>query len=481
VQPFAVVETHVSLLVFLPEHVLKLKKPLTTPFLDQGTVEQRRHGCELEVALNRRICPDVYLGVVPVAVPGMEPVDHAVLMRRLPAERRLARLARHGEGLAEVRAVARVVAAFHANARRGPDVNALADPEAVRGLWTSNFAELTPLSPWLLAEQDLAVTEGLALRYVAGRTELLEERVRQGRAVDGHGDLLADDIFCLPDGPRILDCLEFAERFRFGDVLLDVAMLAMDLERLGRPDMASELLRAYREFSGETHPPSLEHHYVGYRALVRCKVAALRSQQGDEAAADEARRLLAQCRRHLEAGAIRLVLVGGLPGTGKSTVAEGLGERLSATVLRSDVIRKELAGLDALTPAGAPVGAGIYDAASTEATYAELLRRAEVALRRGEVVVLDATWSSHRHREAAAALARNTAADLVELRCEAPRETVVARLAARRLGGGDASDADEEVARAMAATFDAWPSSTVITTAAAPPQVLAAALQHVTG
>lgn len=475
-QAFAVVETSVSLLVFLPEHVLKLKKAIHTPYLDQRTVEQRRAGCEQEVALNRRICPDVYLGVVPLGVPGGEAVEYGVLMRRLPEARRLAHLARAGGGFDEVRSVARTVAAFHATARRGADVDALAGADAVRALWTSNLAELTPRCPAILPEGDLAAVEGLALRYVAGRGDLFAGRIRAGRAVDGHGDLLADDIFCLDDGPRILDCLDFAERFRVGDVLLDVAMLAMDLEHLGRPDLAATLLDAYREFSAETHPPSLAHHYVGYRALVRCKVAALRSEQGDPGAAAESRTLLSQCLRHLEQGAVRLVLVGGAPGTGKSTLAESLGARLDATVVRSDVVRKELAGLDARTPAPASLGEGLYEVATTDATYRELLHRAEVGLRHGEVVVLDATWGKQHHREAATRLARSCHADLVALRCVAPPATVAERVAHRSSAGADASDADASVASALAASFDAWPGAALVDTSGAAGDAVAAAL-----
>src|SRR5213079_1977590 len=110
--------------------------------------------------------------------------------------------------------------------------------------------------------------EELACRFLAGRGPLFDARIRDGRIVDGHGDLLANDIFCLDDGPRILDCLEFDDRLRFGDVLLDIGFLAMDLERLGRLDLARAFLAAYREASAETHPRSLEHHYIAYRALV---------------------------------------------------------------------------------------------------------------------------------------------------------------------------------------------------------------------
>src|SRR5262249_27837180 len=174
---------------------------------------------------------------------------------------RLATLARHGAATtAMIRGVARQIAAFHARAERRPDIDAAATPEAVRRLWIDNFKEMTDLTRSLLSPDRLGLVEGLALRYRDGRSALLEERIQRGRIVDGQGDLLAADIFCLDDGDRILDCLEFDDRLRFGDVLLDVAFLAMDLERLGRPKLARVLLDAYREHTAETHPRSLAQH-----------------------------------------------------------------------------------------------------------------------------------------------------------------------------------------------------------------------------
>ena len=145
------------------------------------------------------------------------------------------------------------------------------------------------------------------------------------------------------DGPRILDCLEFDDRLRWGDVLLDVGFLAMDLERLGRPDLARMFLDWYREFSAETHPSSLEHHYIAYRALVRSKISCLRGGADDQI---EALDYLAQCQHHLLDARVQLIVIGGLPGTGKSTLARGLGDELGWPVLRSDEIRKEQVGLD---------------------------------------------------------------------------------------------------------------------------------------
>jgi predicted kinase len=307
----------------------------------------------------------------------------------------------------------------------------------------------------------------LALRYLAGRAPLLASRQRAGRIRDGHGDLLADDIFCLDDGPRVLDCIEFDQRFRVGDVLGDVAFLAMDLERLGAPDDAAKFLAWYREFSGENHPPSLEHFYIAYRAFVRVKTSCIRDIQGDPEAAETARKFANSALSHLRRGRVRLVLVGGLPGTGKTTLATRLADDSEdgLVLMRSDVVRKELANLPAEAPAPARFGTGIYSPQASEATYGELLRRTRHILEHGGSVVLDASWSNARHRAAAARLAEQTHADLIELHCVTAPEVAASRIA-RRVGlGGNGSDATVEIRDAMAARADPWPSATVIRTA----------------
>jgi aminoglycoside phosphotransferase family enzyme len=290
------VETHVSTVVFDGELVHKLKKAVRFPFVDLSTAERRAEMCHREVALNRRFASDVYLGVEDVVDDVGTVIDHAVLMRRMPADRRLAVLVSRGHDVSGcLRAVARAIAVCHARAPTSPVIASVAAPAALHELWACNLAELTPFAGLLVDDATVARIGELADRYLDGRSTLLTERIADGRVVDGHGDLLADDIFCLDDGPRILDCLEFDDRLRWGDVLYDVGFLAMDLERLGRADLGTSFLDSYREYAGETHPPSLEHHYIAYRALVRAKIACLRGE------AAEARRYLDQCQRHLDA------------------------------------------------------------------------------------------------------------------------------------------------------------------------------------
>ncbi|MGZ6884588.1 MAG: bifunctional aminoglycoside phosphotransferase/ATP-binding protein [Acidimicrobiia bacterium] len=475
--PAAVRETHVSTLFFVGDRAYKLKKPVTLDFVDLSTREARERLCRREVELNRRLAPDVYLGVADVTGPDGRPCDHLVVMRRMPEERRLATLVAAGADVGPcLREIARVLAAFHARADRSPLIDAAAAVEQVRARWEASFATMEPFVGTVLDADVVTRIARNVRRYLDGRAALFERRIAQGAVCDGHGDLLADDVFCFGDGPRILDCLEFDDSLRYGDVLADVAFLAMDLERLGRPDLSSAFLAWYREFSAETHPDSLAHHYVAYRAHVRSKVACLRGAQGDATAAASAAAHLALADEHLRRGRVVMTLVGGLPGTGKSTLAADLAARLGWTVLRTDEVRKDLAGLAHAKHGTDGFGAGLYDEQITQATYAALLDRARSLLALGEPVVLDASWGSAARRDDARMVADAMCADLVELRCEAPRAVTHDRLLARAALGADPSDATPLVADAMAATADPWPEAVAVDTTGDPADTTRVAL-----
>ncbi len=457
-------QTHVSLLIFAGDRAYKLKKAVRTPFLDFSTPGLRREACEREVALNRRFAPDVYLGVAGVLGPEGEMCDSLVVMRRMPPERRLATLAREGRCGECLERLAEVVAGFHRSAPAGPEIDAECTRDAIAARWEANIEQMEDFAANL---EDASLPERivfLARSYLAGRKLLFDLRIAEGRIRDGHGDLLADDIYCLEDGPRVLDCLEFDDRLRYVDVLDDAGFLAMDLERIAGPDLGEKFLQAYVAASGESHPESLAHHYRAYRAHVRAKVAAMRFAQGDQEALAEATGLLEIALRHLEAGRVTLVLVGGLPGTGKSTVARSVGEERGWVVLRSDVVRKDLAGVEAPAHEAAAFKEGLYREDVTEATYSALLEQARAHLGRGYSVVLDASWSSEKRRDAAAVLAQDCSAKLIQIRCEAPDALADQRIAARARRGDDPSDATAEVARAMAAEFDPWPDAEALDT-----------------
>ncbi len=448
------VETHSAVLIFLGDRAYKVKKAVDLGFLDHRSRAAREAACHEEVRLNRRLAPDVYLGVADVLGPDGTPCDHLVVMRRMPEDRRLSTCVARREDVDDaLRGIARAVARLHAI---GPVVGAareqLASRDAVRRSWRDSFASLGARG---IASPDALRIEELVETYLAGREAMFDQRIADGWVRDGHGDLMADDVFLLPDGPRILDCLEFDERYRIGDVVTDVAFLAMDLERLGRPDLARRFLDLYREMANATWPPTLVEHAVAYRAHVRAKVRALAGAQelaGGHAEVDD---LLGIARAHLERGQVRLVAVGGLPGTGKSTVADAVADALDALVLRSDEVRARVA---------AGIGPDRYDPANVRAVYAEMLAEAERLLGRGHHVVLDATWSDPHARASLRGMAAATHSSLVEAVCEAPTALAAERITVRGAAFAHGSEATPEVASAMAERFAAWPEAVVLDT-----------------
>lgn len=470
--PFAdVAETHSAAVYFAGDRAYKLKKPVNLGFLDFTTRAARLAACNRELALNRRFAPDVYLGVIAVRDPSGAICDHLLVMRRMPADRRLATLVKaHAPVAAQLRQVARMLAAQHAASPRNAQIAEQGGRDALRRRWRDNLSQTRPFGARLSMTAVIDEAEQLAERFLDGREALFDARARDGRIVDGHGDLLAEDIFCLDDGPRLLDCLDFDDRLRWLDGLDDASFLAMDLEWLGAPELARRFTDWYLEYSADPGPAALRHHYLAYRAFVRAKVSCLHWEQGYRAAGEQARALADLGAGHLRAGAVTLVMVGGLPGTGKSTLAGALASRLGAVVLSSDRIRKELAGIPPEQAVPAGYGRGIYTTSWTERTYSELLRRASHLLSLGEPVIVDATWASARHRLAAAGVATAAAADLVQLHCDAPAGVAARRLSARR---GDSSDASQEIARELAAAWAPWPGATRIDTSrdrlAAPP------------
>lgn len=454
-------ETHISWVLFLDEHAVKIHKPVRTDFLDRSGIAERRQACVDEVALNRRLAPDVYLGVGAITLDG-EDLEPVVVMRRMPAERRLAALLDAPDARDLVRDVARAVATFHLTAASADAALAaeVATAGALRQRWDADLAGLRGTATDSDLEPVIAEIERLAHGYLAGRVPLFDQRIADDLICDGHGDLLAQDIFCLGDGPRILDCLAFDVRLRTVDVLADVAFLVMDLQRLGHTELATAFLRDYCEFSGEHHPGSLAHFHVAQRALVRAKVAAIRHRQGvnaDSASDAATGTFLDQCLDHLRRAEPRVVIVGGIPGSGKSTLAESLASDYGWMVLSTDEIRRDLA------LRRADVGADAYQPATVARVYEQLLDEAANLVELGYSVILDASWTSHDHRGAARALGDRHHARVIELRCDAPRALCRERIR-KRASASTTSEATEETVDLLADVTDPWPQATAIDT-----------------
>lgn len=486
----SVAETHASW-VFLTDHeAFKVKKPVDLGFLSYATLELRKRACESELALNRRLAPDVYLGMEPVTESdGVlsvgrrrgdtdRIVDWAVHMRRLADRDRADVLLRDGAlGEHEIDRLARHLAAFHAAAATGPNVEVMGDPNRIAFNVEENFVETrTTLTRFLRPEEAVEIVSWQR-RFLRERAHVFERRVREGRVRDGHGDLRLEHVY-FERGPaaraerrvaeslaaapiRILDCIEFAERFRFADTAADLAFLAMDLEWHGRVDLAERLLATYAEESGDYGLYDVVDFYMAYRAFVRGKLAVLLADTPGadaeirERATEEARRyfMLALAADRQPTRPMSVTAVGGLVAAGKSTAAAAIAKRLCAPIVSADRTRKQMLGVSATARVSPGTFQGAYDPRFTSDVYAEVIRRAEHVLASRRPVVLDASFRSASMREDARALAKRAGAPFRFVECRAPLATLRARLDARD-GVASISDARAGILDDFAARFE---------------------------
>ncbi|WP_420714680.1 AAA family ATPase [Mycobacterium sp. Aquia_213] len=452
-------ETHTGVVVLVGDRAFKVKKPVLTDFLDFRTVQQRERACVREVELNSRLSPDSYFGVAHLSDPDGGPAEPVVVMRRYHDDDRLASVVTRGpdeyvRGVLDT--IAAVLAGFHENAERSRVIDAQAKAGAVAGRWHENLLELNHYadkSNSMVSYESLSRIQRLAAEFSSGRTPLFRRRIEEGCIVDGHADLLADDIFFADGEPALLDCLEFDDKLRYVDRIDDAAFLAMDLEFLGRKDLGDYFLARYGVHSADTAPSSLLDFYIAYRAVVRAKVDCMRLSQGKLDAAVDASRHLAIATEHLEHGSVRLALVGGNPGTGKSTVARALAERVGAQVVSTDDIRRELREADTIVGDSGALDAGLYSANNVRTVYDVALDRARELLGNGQSVVLDATWRDPHVRAHAHQLATETLSSMVELVCVTTADLAAQRITTRLRGN---SDATPEIAAALASRYNGW-------------------------
>lgn len=467
-------QTHASVVFLRAGRAFKVKKPVDLGFLDYSTPAKRERACHDEVRLNRRLAPSVYLGVTPVTREAGHlrfggtgtPVDWAVVMRRLPEERNLRSLLARGELDGPlIDRVAERLAGFHATADRGEGISANACWEVVARNCRENLEVGERFRGKTVSLRVLERLREATERELAERRALVEARVRRGEARDGHGDLRLDHVYVLADRPPpedllVIDCIEFNDRFRHQDPVADIAFLVMELGFVGRDDLAERLAHAWLEARGDDDGHHLLRLFVSYRHAVRGKVRSIESADAEidggarERALETARAHFLAALATLEAATRRpaLLLVGGLPGTGKSTLARGLAREAGFLHLATDLVRKELAGLSPEESGGQAFGEGIYTREWTDRTYAECAARARSALFEGHRVIVDATFSEESRRADLLALARRCGVPGLLILCTVDAEEAHRRLAARR---GDVSDAGWDVYQRMAA---AWPT-----------------------
>jgi uncharacterized protein len=282
------IETHMSWVFLTDRHAFKLKKPIRLAFLDFSTLERRRHFCEEEIRLNRRLAPAVYIGTVPIAggtggsmsIGGTGPaVDWLVKMHRLPADRMLDQAIRLGRASTEdVDRLARRLADFY---RAAPPVVIVAlDYRRRFESWVAeNLNELRHCEP-ILPASVVERVHSIQLGIIRDMPELFENRVKNHRIVEAHGDLRPEHV-CLGPDPQVIDCLEFNREFRVLDPVDELAFFGLECEMLGAPDIGKRVLDRYRHDTGDDPPPGLVSFYESYRACLRAKIAIWHVREPD--------------------------------------------------------------------------------------------------------------------------------------------------------------------------------------------------------
>jgi aminoglycoside phosphotransferase family enzyme/predicted kinase len=474
-------QTHISVVFLAGDYVYKLKKPVNFGFLDFSTLAKRLQYCREEVRLNRRLAAPVYEAVVPVTEKegklaweaDGEAIEWGVKMRRLPDEARLSEHLRRGSVTdGDIDELAHVLAKFHAQAESGSHASAFGKFEVVAGNARENFVQSASLRGTTISDRVFEYFRDLTEAELARLGPIIQGRSDRGMTRETHGDLHLNHIYFFPEmsaGGRwlIIDCIEFNERFRYADPMADLAFLAMDLKYQGFPRQAEALIANYVRASGDSEGQVLLPFYIAYRAAVRAKVEGLELTE-KEIPAEEKSAALARSRAHWLLGYSTLlpasqrpalVLIGGLPGTGKSTLAAELCRQAGLTIIRSDLVRKELAGLEQGEPPPSPppplspprirggrggserggLGRGIYSAEMTDRTYRECLRQAEEQLFQGRRVIVDANFRTEAQRRMFLEAAHRWALPGCLIWCRADEAVIRTRLQERR---GDASDAD---------------------------------------
>ena len=452
------IDTHISTVLLTGTYAYKIKKPLDLGFLDFTTLPSRRHFCEEELRLNRRLAPGLYLDVVAICGTPESPrlcspeaggaIEYAVRMKQFPQQGLLDRMLDNGELTRQhVDALAQIIADFHAEAGCAGEDDRYGSPAGLEVLMRQNFDQLRELPASAEERAELDEIERWSLNEHAALTPLMALRQRHGRVRECHGDLHLGNIALIDGAIQVFDCIEFNAELRWTDVAAEIAFLVMDFSSRSRPDLGARFLNAYLEISGDYEVARLLPYYLVYRAMARAKVACIHSHQAG-LTARQRKTSRAEFSSHLRLArtftARRqpcLIITHGVSGSGKTTVTQPLVEHLGALRLRSDLERKRLHGMAGAAHSGSAIGAGLYAEAATQATYDELHRLARLLIDCGWPVIVDAAFLKRKLRDWFRALAAETNVPFLLLECHADPDELRRRVAQRAAAGTDASEA----------------------------------------
>jgi aminoglycoside phosphotransferase family enzyme/predicted kinase len=416
--PFTLEETHTSWVIVGPRYTLKIKKPVKFSFLDFSTLAKRKYFCQQEIKYNRRFS-SIYLKVIPIREK-KRIIEYGIVMKTLPPEKRLDKLLdKQKVNPSMAKTLARTIWAFHKHSKRIKD---LKQPKILLRTCEADFKTAYHFRHKTISDAALAQIRSFIIQFLKINQALFLKRIKEGKIRDIHGDLHSRNIF-YHKKPYLFDCIEFNAAFRQIDIIAEISFLIMDLEFRGEKKLADTLLTTYLEASGEKKVDPLINFYKCHYAFVTGLVATLSNKH------PLARRYYKLAEKYASVKP-ELIAIGGIIGAGKSTLAKKLSQSLGLPVLRSDAIRKELAGKMHPT--------NLYSPAFSRTTYKIMLAKAKTLLKNQSGVILDATFSKREYRRWLMELVQKIKPDFKFIEMKLPRKIALKRLAARK---NDISDA----------------------------------------
>lgn len=454
--PVQLLQTHISYVFLTGDFAYKVKKPTQFGFLDFSTLEQRAYFCQEELRLNRRLSPDLYLAVLPIYQadqyslqtpphPQAEIIDYALQMRQFRQDGLFSHLLHVGQlTSAHMQKLGQLVAHFHATAATSPEIQANGTPEALNTVDEDNYtlakAFIGASQTWDQWQQTRAFTQ----RFWQDHQNQLHQRIAQGKIRDCHGDLHLNNICLYQNQIQIFDCIEFCREFRNIDVIYDVAFMVMDLDFHDRPDLANIFLNTYLENTGDYEGALLLPAYLSMRATIRGNVNSMTAKNAEPSETLSSNKSYWQkatdyfrlAYRYTQPRQGQIVIMSGLSGSGKSTVARRLATLLNALHIRSDAVRKQLADVP-LDQSGGEEN-NLYTSAMTQKTYERLADLGVSLAKMGWTVILDAKYDRVALRSEVMTKAEWGHLPVQILYCTAPMAVLRSRLQNRQ---GDISDA----------------------------------------
>lgn len=464
-----IVETHISWVLLAGSFAYKIKKPVNFGFLDFSTLEKRRHCCNEEVRLNRRLAPQIYLQVVPITgtvdLPQMdgdgEAIEYAVKMHRFGKGLLLSELSDRGRlQTAHIDQIANLVADFHGRIGAAPKSTGYGEAQDIHHWFVENFEHIQPLLDVEHRLQQLHHLRQWGQQQWQSNLPLMRQRKAQGFVRECHGDLHLGNMVLVDDQVTAFDCIEFNEQLRWIDIISEVAFVMMDLLYRGHNQFAYRFINHYLFQSGDYPGLQLLRYYLVYRAMVRAKVSILqRNQQQTDAVA--AAKLQSAYEAHADLAEKftvedkpLLMLMHGFSGSGKSTVAGQLAELLGAVWIRSDIERKRIFGFSSAAKTASGINEGLYSGEATERTYQRLGDISRTVLAAGYSVIADAAFLEAPQRRLFHDLAAQSQVPLLILDCRTPEQQLIRRITQRLEQAADPSEATPKVLRHQMRTAD---------------------------